>query len=73
VLTCREPPVGPASRPALTYVLTTTTGAFDVYAAGVEATLSTFEGSEVVVRGKLVDLSLEGHGEEIWIGSIRAA
>jgi hypothetical protein len=45
----------------------------DVYAANVGAVLSRFVGRPAVATGKLVDLTGEGLGEELWLASIRVA
>jgi hypothetical protein len=39
----------------------------------VEAVLSGFVGHTVVAAGKLVNLSGEGFGEELWLASLRVA
>jgi hypothetical protein len=44
-----------------------------VYAAQADATLAPLEGLWVVAMGKLVDLSGEGFGEELWLASIDGA
>jgi hypothetical protein len=69
----QEAPVGPASRTALTHVLLLPGRRLDVYAANVEAALAPFVGRRVVARGKLVDLSGEGYGRELWLASVAAA
>ncbi|MHC4108832.1 MAG: hypothetical protein ACYSTY_12170 [Planctomycetota bacterium] len=66
----RDAPAGPGARLALSYELATEDETIPVYAAGVDEILSMFEGRRVLVRGKLVDLSAEGFGRELWIGSI---
>ena len=67
----RRVAAGPGVRTALTFSLETTNGAaLPVYAAGVETKLGPFEDQRVVVRGKLVDLGPEGHGTELWIGTL---
>ena len=74
VLLKRDTPPGPNSRTALKYSLRTGKDDKDnlaVYAAGAEERLTTFLDREVLVRGKLVDLSAEGQGKELWIASIR--
>jgi hypothetical protein len=67
----RTAPVGPAGRGGLSYTLVTEDEQLPVYAANIEGKLAPFVGYEVVVRGKLVDLSDEGFGQELWIASIR--
>lgn len=73
VLERREAPGGPAARSALTFALVVEGRPLDVYAANVEETLAGFVGRPVVASGKLVDLSGEGYGEELWLASIRTA
>jgi hypothetical protein len=73
VLRRREPPLGPAGRAALAYALELQGRSIDVYAANVEAVLSRFVDRPVVAAGKLVDLSGEELGEELWLASIRVA
>ena len=71
VLEPREPAVGPNSRSSLHYTLVTDQGEFPVYAAGMVDLLQPFVGHRVTACGKLVDLSSEGFGPELWIGTIR--
>lgn len=72
VLRRREVPLGPAARTALTFVLVADGREIDVYAARAERTLAPFVGRRVVATGKLVDLSSEGYGIELWLASIAA-
>lgn len=65
-------PRGPAGRAALAYRLELEGRSVDVYAANVEALLTGFVDRTVVAAGKLVDLSGEGFGEELWLASLRA-
>jgi hypothetical protein len=44
---------------------------FPVYAANVASRLAPFVGQKVFIYGKLVDLTNEGFGKELWIGSIQ--
>jgi hypothetical protein len=63
---------GPNARTALRYSLVTGGGTIAVYAPTDR--LEPFVDGTVLVRGKLVDLSREGFGTELWPGSIvRAA
>jgi hypothetical protein len=73
VLHRREPPGGPAGRAALAYALELESRSIDVYAASVEAVLAGFVDRTVIAMGKLVDLSGEGFGEELWLASIHVA
>jgi hypothetical protein len=73
VLRRREPPAGPAGRAALAFALEVEGASIDVYAAKAEAILHGFLGSAIIARGKLVDLSGEGLGQELWPASIRLA
>lgn len=66
----RDEPEGPGSRGGLAYVLITSDREIPVYAAGVREKLAAFVGERVIARGKLVDLSAEGFGPELWIGAI---
>lgn len=66
----RGTPQGPQSRAALTYALVTQRGELAVYAASVDAELAAFVGRLVVAEGKLVDLTVEAYGKELWLGSI---
>lgn len=66
----REPPAGPAGRAALAFALEVEGAAIDVYAAKAEAILRGFLGRAIIARGKLVDLSGEGLGKELWPASI---
>ena len=69
-LQTRDLPVGPAGRTALRYVLMTHTEPLDVYVPEDGGVLERFIGRQVVVRAKLVDLSGEGFGNELWITAI---
>ena len=60
-------------RQALSYALELEGRSIDIYAANAEAALGRFAGRPVVAAGKLVDLSGEGLGEELWLASIRLA
>ena len=68
-----DPPLGPAGRAALAYVLEVEGRPVQVYAANVETVLRRFVDRAVVATGKLVDLSGEGLGEELWLAFIRDA
>ena len=69
----REPPAGPAGRAALVFALEADGTSIDVYAAKADAVLRGFLDRAVIARGKLVDLSGEGLGKELWPASIRLA
>jgi hypothetical protein len=73
VLRERDTPTGPATRTSLRYTLVAGGEGVPVYAAQEMDQLAPFVGHEVAVHGKLVDLSAEGFGKELWIGSIRKA
>jgi hypothetical protein len=62
---------GPGSRTALSFALVTPQATYPVYAAGVDKDLAPFTGRWLEVEGKLVDLSDEGFGKELWIGRVR--
>lgn len=66
----RDVVAGPATRTALRYTLLTETGPFAVYAPDNDQTLEPYVGHPVVVRAKLVNLTAEGFGVELWIGAI---
>jgi len=70
VLESRETPLGPAGRGALIYELTTNAGSLAIYAPGDGKKLKPYVGRQVVVRAKLIDLSSEGFGPELWIACI---
>lgn len=69
----REAPVGPAARTALSFALVTRDRELPIYAASVEADLTPFVDRPVVAEGKLVDLTTEGYGPELWLASIEPA
>jgi hypothetical protein len=69
----RLAPIGPNTRTANKYVLLTEDAEFPIYAANVEGKIGEYVGRNVVICGKLVDLSIEGFGKELWIGTIRIA
>jgi hypothetical protein len=73
VLRRRDLPAGPAGRAALAYALEVEGAAVDIYAANVEAPLRSFIDRAIIATGKLVDLSGEGFGNELWLASIRLA
>ena len=63
---------GPASRSALRFALETRDGRVDVYAPGESARiLDPWVGRSISAHGKLIDLSSEGYGRELWIGWFR--
>ena len=64
--------IGPDTRGGLSYVLITDLGQLSVYAANAERQLAEYLRRSVRVRGKLVDLTQEGNGRELWPGSIEA-
>lgn len=67
------PATGPGERDGLTYVLATMGGKYPVHAEGREEKLARLAGWRLRVRGKRVDLSDEGLGEELWIGTVDEA
>jgi hypothetical protein len=69
----REVPTGPAARTTLVFALVTEESVLPVYGARVEAGLAQFVDRTVVAHGKLVDLTAEGYGPELWVASIEAA
>jgi hypothetical protein len=68
----REPPSGPAARAALAFTLLTAEREVAIYAAHADAILGPLDGLRVEARGKLVDLTSEGYGEELWLAWIEA-
>jgi hypothetical protein len=73
LLQARTPQKGPASRTALLFTLVLSAESIAVYAAGVKDRVAPFTGMRVIARGKLVDLTSEGYGRELWIADIRSA
>jgi hypothetical protein len=72
VLAEREVGIGPNTRMALGHVLQMSDRSLPVYTPSLRATLKPFINKRVRVAAKLVDLSREGFGEELWPGWIRA-
>jgi hypothetical protein len=70
VLVRRDAVRGPGSRLGLGYALVASEREFAVYSAGAERLLEPYVGCLVAAAGKLVDLSDEGYGQELWLGSI---
>ena len=62
--------IGPDTRGRLTYVLVGDLGRLNIYAANADKLLKRFLRRSVRIRGKLVDLTDEGHGKELWPASI---
>jgi hypothetical protein len=71
VLEKLDPTIGPAGRTTLTFALRTGERRLPIYAAGVQDRLAPYVGRSVLVTGKLVDLSSEGLGKELWVATIR--
>jgi hypothetical protein len=69
----RDALAGPSSRPALRYTLQTSLGPRPVYDPEASPILASLIGRLVAARGKLVDLTAEGFGQELWIGEIGTA
>lgn len=71
----REEPTqaGPNTRTALGYTLISEDIQLPVYSANAEEQLAKLARRPVLVYGKLVNLSEEGFGQEVWIGSIEIA
>jgi hypothetical protein len=69
--TIEKTKLGPNIRPSLKYTLVSEEGdQLDIYAANVERVLAQYIRKKVLILGKLVDLSNEGFGQELGIGSI---
>lgn len=64
----RDVIAGPHARTALRYSVITDRDAIGVYAPTDR--LESFVDGIVIIRGKLIDLSSEGFGTELWPGSI---
>ena len=62
---------GPGGRPALAFELRTSKGVIPIYEDGLKPRIAAQVGTSVEVRGKLVDLTREGFGMELWIGTAR--
>jgi hypothetical protein len=69
----REVIASPNARTALRYALASGSTMIPVYAPLPEDALEPYVGRLVSIRGKVVDLSAEGYGRELWPGSIVAA
>ena len=62
---------GPNTRPSLSFVLVTADARLPVYAAAAGAEIiANWVGPLLRVRGKIVDLSVEGRPRELWIASL---
>jgi hypothetical protein len=70
VLVERAPVAGPRARTALTHALRADGGETPIYAASIGERLAPLVNRRVRILAKLVDLSSEGFGEELWIGWI---
>ena len=69
----REVVEDPNARTALRYSLVTNSAPIPVYAPQSMDRFEPFVGRAVFLRGKLIDLSSEGFGTELWPGSIARA
>jgi len=68
-----ESPLGPANRPHSFRLQTDDGRLLDVYATpAAHERLAPLVGARLRIRGKLVDLSREGFGVELWIGELEA-
>jgi len=65
-----SPVSGPKGRTALTHALRTEAAEIPVYGAGAGEALAPFVGKHVAVAAKMVDLSAEGFGRELWVARI---
>ena len=70
VLVERAPVAGPRARAALSHALRADGSETAIYAQSIGEVLAPFVNGRVRVLAKLVDLSSEGFGEELWIGWI---
>jgi hypothetical protein len=66
----RRSGLGPDTRGGLVYVLVGDLERLNIYAANAEKLLEGFLRRSVRIRGKLVDLTDEGNGKELWPASI---
>jgi hypothetical protein len=66
----RRLPSGPSDRIGLDHVLLADTEEIAIYSAGAAELFQPFLGRQVKVIGKLIDLSGEGGGRELWVGWI---
>lgn len=66
----RRVPLGPGDRGGLDYILVSDAQEIPVYSAGASDLLRNFVGATVRARGKLIDLTREGGGKELWCGTI---
>ena len=73
ILRERDAPISPAGRTALRYTFISGSQQLLVYVANSERQFAPYVDVPVLVRGKLVDLSSEGLGDELWIGSIESS
>jgi hypothetical protein len=67
----REVPLGPGGRGGLNFNLSVKGADYPVYTGGADEKLRPFLGRFVRVRAKLVDLTKEGLGKELWLGSLQ--
>src|SRR5216684_1895343 len=67
-LQARKSMIGPGERGGLNMSFVTKDAEFPVYTAGNGDKVKQFLARPVRIRGKLVDLSKEGFGKELWIG-----
>ena len=72
ILRKRDAPITPAGRTALRYIFITGEQQLPVYVANIDRQFASFTDVPVLVRGKVIDLSNEGFGEELWVASIEA-
>lgn len=71
VLHKREGALGPGARGGLNFALESKGVILPVYSSGADEKLTLFVGHNVRARGKVVDLTKEGFGKELWIGTIQ--
>lgn len=70
VLTARAVGQGPNARSALAHALRVDERDLPVYTPSRREVLAPFVNRRVIVTGRLVDLTHEGYGEELWPGAI---
>ena len=68
----RKAQIGPGARGGVNFTLLSKDDAeYPIYTGGADEKLQPFVGRSVRLRAKLVDLTKEGFGKELWIGSLR--
>jgi hypothetical protein len=66
----RKAQIGPGARGGLNFTLVSEGIDYPIYTGGANQKLHPFIGCFVRVRAKLVDLTKEGFGRELWVASL---